>query len=368
MKRKKPNHAKREPQVVKKKPTVLYVSPVRSARSEEKKTKKTKKKPNTMFIECIDMKQKRRDILENWRAFMPKQIVEWHKQHYSNLRSAAVMLSRLKGELGALEDPPPDDTFLSKLALSKKEYNEIRVQNSDARKRGAMDVVTINNGDAIVLQALRYITDSDPNLLIAALFPLTGMRPVEIAKMARFQTTLNNKQDHQPWWACQTRFAKRGTMTTKYNECRDRPFLVPYWLVERALVIIRKRWPTKGLTNREISSKYSSNWQKILQKAYQQVPGTNARLCRRFFAVYSFHYFGKSVFIGGASQSSLNGYASWVLGHASLEDQVISYSSLIIRPMPKLKLFDVGSQIKVLNQRTIMPPEATKKQQIKTEL
>ena len=332
MKRKNPSHAKREPQVVKKKkPTVLYVSP---ARSEEKKTKKTKKKPNTMFIEIIDMKQKRRDILENWRAFMPKQIVEWHKQHYSNLRSAAVMLSRLKGELGALEDPPPDDKFLSKLALSKKEYNEIRVQNSDARKRGAMDVVTINNGDAIVLQALRYITDSDPNLLIAALFPLTGMRPIKIAKMARFQTTLNNKQEHQAWWACQTRFAKRGTMTTKYNECWDRPFLVPYWLVERALVIIRKRWPTKGgLTNREISRKYSSHWQKILQKAYQQVPGINARLCRRFFAVYSFHYFGKSVFIGGASQSSLNGYAS-IVGSRPRDPR---------RPGDRLLVFDHSS-------------------------
>ena len=65
------------------------------------------------------------------------------------------MLSRLKGELGRLEDPPPE-TYLSKLALSKAQYNEIRKMNSDARKRGAMDVVAISNGDdAIVMQALR---------------------------------------------------------------------------------------------------------------------------------------------------------------------------------------------------------------------
>ena len=133
---------------------------------------------------------------------------------------------------------------------------------------------------------------------------------------------------------------------------RDRPFLVAYWLIERAVSIVRTRWPTRGLTNREISRKYSSHWQKILQKAYPQVPGITARLCRRFFAVYSFHYFGKSVFIGGESQASLNGYASWVLGHATLEDHIRSlrtgYSSLIVRPMPKLKLFEIGANLKVV--------------------
>jgi hypothetical protein len=80
------------------------------------------------------------------------------------------------------------------------------------------------------------------------------------------------------------------------------------------------------------------------------LPGITARLCRRFFAVYSFNYFGKSVFVGGESQSSLNGYASWVLGHASLEDQVIAYSSLIVRPQPKLKLFELGKNLKVTEQ------------------
>ena len=68
---------------------------------------------------------------------------------------------------------------------------------------------------------------------------------------------------------------------------------------------------------------------------------------RRFLACYSFTLFGKSFFVGGESQSSLNGYASWVLGHSSLEDQVIAYSSLIIRPAPKLKLFELGKNLKV---------------------
>lgn len=301
---------------------------------------------NTRTIKVVDMKETRREILSNWRGFTSMQIVQLHRMHYTNLRSAAVMLSRLKQELGQ-QDDPPNEEYLSKLALAKKEYNEIRQMNKDVRKRGAMDVVTVSNADSIVLQALQYVTSSDPNLLFASLCPLTGLRPIEIAKMALFQTKLNNKQEHQSWWACQTRFAKRGTMKSKYNECRNRPFLAPYWLIERALHLVRKRWPCKDLTNKEISRKYSTHWHKILVKAFPQLPGITARLCRRFFAVYSHHFFGKSVFVGGESQASLNGYASWVLGHATLEDQVIAYSSLVIRPMPKLNLFEAGKNLKV---------------------
>ena len=36
-----------------------------------------------------------------WCAFTAAEVTRLHKAHYSNLRSAAVMLSRLKGELGA---------------------------------------------------------------------------------------------------------------------------------------------------------------------------------------------------------------------------------------------------------------------------
>ena len=76
-----------------------------------------------------------------------------------------------------------------------------------------MSVQIISNGDAIVLQAMQYIVSSDPNLLMAAVYPLSGLRPVEVVKMAKFTSKLNNNQgDKTPWYACQTRFAKRGNM------------------------------------------------------------------------------------------------------------------------------------------------------------
>jgi hypothetical protein len=40
-----------------------------------------------------------------------------------------------------------------------------------------------------------------------------------------------------------------------------------------------------------------------------------------------------------SSRSSLVGFASWMLGHANLEDQVLAYTSLVLDPAPKLELF-----------------------------
>ena len=77
--------------------------------------------------------------------------------------------------------------------------------SNDVRKKGAMSVQIVSNADEIVLQTLQYITSSNPNLLFCALLG----RPIEVVKMAAFQTKLNNEQDDRsPWF----RFAKRGSI------------------------------------------------------------------------------------------------------------------------------------------------------------
>jgi hypothetical protein len=302
---------------------------------------------SVMVIPSLDIKGTRLQIIGNWRGYTPATIVSIFRTHYDNQRSLAVMLSRMKKDLKALEDPPNEE-YLSAIALSKKEYNAIRRINNDVRKRGAMSVHVVANADDIVLQAMQYMTSSDPNLLYCGLLIITGMRPIEIAKMAAFSTKLNNEQGERgPWFACQTKFAKRGTMKTAYNQCRDRCFLVPYWLVERALDKVRRRWTVKHLSNVEINRKYATHWGKILIKAFPQWPGITARLCRRFFAVYGYAFFGRSFFMEGSSQSSLIGFASWMLGHADLESQAIAYQSLVLRPVPKLKLFHLGKELQV---------------------
>ena len=294
----------------------------------------------------MDIKGTRLHVLHNWRKCKPSQIVSIFRKHYTKLASLSVMISRFKKELAGAEDPPPD-SFLSKLALSKKEYNAIRSHSQSVRRKGALNSLVISNADVIVLQALQCLTSSDPNLCWSGLLPCTGLRPIEIVKMGKFSTKLNNQQEHGAWWACQMRFAKRGTMKSKFNECRDRPFLAPHWIIERAIAIVRKRWPVTHLTNVEMNRKYSTHWQNLLQKAYPMLPGCTAKLFRRFFAAFAYKYFSKGFFIGGKGQASQVGFTSWILGHAQLEDQVIAYTSLLLKPDPRLKLFEVGRNLKI---------------------
>ena len=80
-------------------------------------------------------------------------IVGIFRTAYTNKRSLAVMLSRMKKDLSNLDDPP-DEKYLTAIALTKKEYNEIRKLNNDVRKKGALDISVISNADEIVLQAM----------------------------------------------------------------------------------------------------------------------------------------------------------------------------------------------------------------------
>ena len=126
---------------------------------------------------------------------------------------------------------------------------------------------------------------------------------------------------------------------------------------------MRRRWPVKHLSNVENNRKFATHWGKILSKAFPQWFGITAILCRRFFAVYAYNYFGKSFFGEGSSQSSLIGFASWMLGHADLESQAIAYQSLVLRPQPKLKLFQLGKELKVKSREESKDRKPTKLKQ-----
>jgi hypothetical protein len=143
------------------------------------------------------------------------------------------MLSRFKNELSRI-DPAPPPAFLEKIKLQKKEYAEVRKQQttSTVRSKGALNVQVISNADNIVLQALQYIVSNRAQL--RCIIDTDWAISIEIMKVAQFKTKLINKQDALGQdgvvcMTCQTRFGKRGNMKVKYNECRDRCFLAPYY-------------------------------------------------------------------------------------------------------------------------------------------
>ena len=306
-----------------------------------RKRKKTKLSKGDIKVKPLfDIKQTKQHIIQNWARYDPEKIVLAFGKYYKNLRSCAVMLSRFKKQLAGLKPPPPAD-YLKQIALTKKQYNQIRQISNEVRQKEALGVKVIANADAIVQQAMKYITSSDPKLLLAGIFPLTGLRPIGVAKIATFTTRLNNEVErYSEYWACQKTFAKRRA--TGFNDSRDRCFLVPFWLIERALEIIRKRWPCENLTSLEVNRKYASHWGQILRRAYPMFPGVTAKLCRRFFVAYAYPHFKKQKTV-----MSLNAFASHMLGHVCLDSQVIAYSSLCLDPVPTLDIFGIGRTLRI---------------------
>jgi hypothetical protein len=160
-------------------PEVMYVD---TASPKTRKAKPAKLIPNdadVMVVSLLDIKATRKMILDNWKKYTPEKIVTILREYYTNMRSLAVMLSQLKKDLKRLTDAPPDE-FLSEIRLSKKEYNDIRALNNDIRKRGAMSVVVVSNADQLVLQAMQYLVSDSQNLLYAAVFLVSGLRPIEL--------------------------------------------------------------------------------------------------------------------------------------------------------------------------------------------
>jgi hypothetical protein len=280
----------------------------------------------------------KKTILETWQSYTPQQIVAMFRAEYPNVRTLSVTLSRFRIQLSSSENPPPDK-YLEDMKLQTEEYRAIRKAANDQLTRGSLNVAVIGNSDHIVSQALLYMRSDDPYLCYCGLLICSGLRPIEILKVAEFSTELNNppvEKDLQAWFACQSLV---GNVKSGYNPGRYRCFLCPYWMIERALAIVRMRWPVQHMDNEQISSRYNKSLGAVLQNAYQQWPGINAKLCRRFFAVYAYEYFGKSPITGG-SMSSLIGFSHWMLGHVSLNDGAISYQSLVLHPKPMLKLLE----------------------------
>ena len=132
-------------------PEVIYVdnAPTREAKPAKLLFPK-ETDTDVMVVSLLDIKGTRSMILNNWRKYTPEKIVSIMREYYTNMRSLAVMLSRLKRSLAKSKDPPHSQ-YLSQICLSKKEYAEIRNLNSDIRKGGSLASVVITSGDQLTL-------------------------------------------------------------------------------------------------------------------------------------------------------------------------------------------------------------------------
>jgi hypothetical protein len=292
----------------------------------------------------IDIAATKQHVLAHWTQYSAPQIVAlFRKQYDKNTGTLSSQLSRFKSDLSVLPRPPPD-AFLQLIKLTRTEYSSIRTGYQKKRAKEAMSVTVIPNADKLVEAALAYIASDDPRLVYAGLVVCSGWRPVEILKVARVTFNLtDSSRIHPGHWLCQNRYAKRGNVKAEYAalQCRDKPFLCPAWLVERALKMIHAQWNVEVLSNQEIHVRYGTHMSNLIKKAFPFIMNVSHVLLRRFYAAYAYIYF-KDDF----PRISPIAFTSHVLGHVVLGDEAISYTSLQLHNAGALKLFEEGKKLK----------------------
>ena len=262
----------------------------------------------------------------DWKTLTPEEMIQAFKKKYPKISTCSYKLSLYKHELKQQECP---EQYLKQLRLTKDDYTLIRRGANAARAKDAACVRTITNADDIYGQACCLLLSDDPDKNLAALFPLTGLRPVEILRAATYCECDPTKTNYPKFAARQLTFAKRKS---KENEARDRVFLAPTTLILKALANVRmKYYPIiVNYTNNDIDKHIKM---KPILRKYLTTTDMNPRMLRRFFANLAFVHF--SDFVPG-QQASLISFCSHHLCHQILADEVICYSSMRLDPPPRM--------------------------------
>ena len=307
-------------------------------------------------VEILDPKAIKQNIVANWQKYQnhPQVIVKLIQRLYQNLATASSQLSNLKSVLSQLTPPPPAE-FLEKLRLSRKDYKSLREAYREKRDKEGKDLRTIHDSDKLVESALEMITSSDFRVLWPAVQLCSGLRPIELLT-CKIKELPDSKHIHPEFWVCISGWAKKGDPRMGRDFCVDHPLLCPAYLWVRAVKIIRKYFCKEPLTKREYSQRYSKYWLQLLRKGFPNLVKPDHVLFRRFYAKYSFLYF-KNDF---ESVIGENSYISHVLGHTSTEP-ALSYTNLDIRGAGKIKLFDIGRQLKVPLEQVRVSQDKRKK-------
>jgi hypothetical protein len=261
--------------------------------------------------------------------YRPEQLVALFRERFKNKSSLSSEISRLKSLLKKLDQPPCEE-YLCELKLDKKEYSELNKIADKKRQQAAMQVKVIKNAPEIVKRAQTFLKEGVPELVFIALLVLTGCRPVELLRVAQFEAPTCNHGKRHRYFAAQTAFAKRRQDDV---QSRDRPFLAPFKEIQAGLALVRKNFSCEGLNNTGINNKWCAFFNVILRQHFPEL--VTMRMCRRFFALYSYETFGRMKYNGETeTDGSLIAYSSHVLGHDSGLGSAICYQSLKINAQP----------------------------------
>ena len=291
---------------------------------------KLKQQENVMVIpKDINMTEYKADVLTDYRKHTPKEIVKTFKAHYK-LASARTMLSKFKKELS--QKTKASDRYLGKITLPRDDQLLLRGQYKKQRHdKGLPDqILRINYVDVILTRARQWIRSPHVEVNIAAIYALSGHRFIEIIKTVTIRSKAIDPQPetYPEFWGCVNGIAKQKPGAADF--CRNKIYLAPVHFIIKALVNIRKHYPTEGLTNVQVSNKYAKTFNNVLKERY----------CDLFVdhspSVYTFRYmYGLASFkiVGERLGFALNQWLNRQLGHSGCVDaQILGYQNTFLNP------------------------------------
>ena len=214
-----------------------------------------------------------------------------------------MLLGEPYDEIIAKMNPLP--TFFADLVLTRKEGEEIAVRSNDKMEKKNEDIWCCED-PSVVLARFRAIAenpeDAKPFDLAVAIGVLTGRRMIEIFSTGTFAPIKGTR-----WITLfEGQAKKRGD-----NVVLRIPLLAPLKVVQRALDVLRKAKPTKGMSNIDVNLKYSNR----VNAASRELLGASRSFhaTRSLYASLAFRVFG------GSSDLGLNiaSFTKRVLGHTS---------------------------------------------------
>jgi hypothetical protein len=210
--------------------------------------------------------------------------------------------------------------------------------------------LVIHNSGAIIERARRWLKSDDINLVLAAVFVLTGFRFAEVLNPSLVSIETKRLTEPLPpdcvdYWGCiaNDSFAKKGeNLKTEQEPCRNKLFLAPAVQIKHAILRIREAFPCEGLTNGAISDKYAKKVNTVLQEKYADlfpnlVP--TSKVFRYFYAAASYalygekHHYVKNVWYSIQLGHCMNG----PLAYLNMELEDLSVKSALCSETDKLK-------------------------------
>lgn len=195
----------------------------------------------------------------------------------------------------------PDN--ISNLAMSVADVialKKMRAKVDGEKLREDVDEVDLSLMIGRLMPTLLKPSDEKWNALVAALLLATGRRTIEVMKTAKFYLAASQSSTG---YVCM--FSGQAKDSLQGSEDYEIPLLAPFFLVNQAMVCLRKRVDCTKIDSEEVNALYA----KGVNNYVNRICSTNPHALRAIYA--------QATYILSKTKMTFLGYVSKVLGHST---------------------------------------------------